>query len=93
MFYVIAAFGLVAFIFLCCFTLYFRLFTDLAAPGWTSILTVASFFGTLNALGIAILGEYVSRIYDQVRNRPAFLIDRTVNFDTVREPKGPQSGP
>ena len=62
------------------FTLYHRLFTGLAIPGWTSIMMTASFFGALNALGIAILGEYVLRIYDQVRARPLFLVDRRTNF-------------
>jgi polyisoprenyl-phosphate glycosyltransferase len=63
------------------YALYCRLFTDLAIPGWTSHVVIGSFFGALNALGICTLGEYVIRIYDQVRNRPMYLIDRTVNFD------------
>jgi dolichol-phosphate mannosyltransferase len=45
-----------------------------------------SFFGALNALGIAVLGEYVTRIYDQVRSRPMYLVDRRVNLsDEFRE--------
>ena len=43
-------------------------------------MLVGSFFGALNALGISILGEYVIRIYDQVRGRPLYLVDRTVNM-------------
>ena len=46
------------------------------------ILT-GSFFGALNALGISILGEYVIRIYDQVRGRPLYVVDRSVNFANV----------
>ncbi len=63
------------------FSLFCKLFTDLAIPGWTSHILIGSFFGALNALGISILGEYVIRIYDQVRARPLYLIDRTVNLD------------
>lgn len=62
------------------FALFCKLFTDLAIPGWTSYMLMGSFFGALNALGISILGEYVIRIYDQVRGRPQFVVDRTVNF-------------
>ena len=40
------------------------------------------FLRALNALGISILGEYVIRIYDQVRGRPLYLVDRTVNMET-----------
>jgi polyisoprenyl-phosphate glycosyltransferase len=53
-------------------------FTGMAIPGWASITSVAAFFGGLNAFGIAILGEYVVRIHDQVRNRPTFVVDRIV---------------
>ena len=36
----------------------------------------------MNALGIGILGEYVVRIYDQVRAHPLFLVARRVNFES-----------
>lgn len=68
---------------LTCFTLYSRLFAGTAIPGWTSHLLTASFFGALNALGISMLGEYAVRIYDQVRGRPLYLVDRTRNFETA----------
>lgn len=84
MFYAIAALSLLACAALCGFTLYHKVFTGLAIPGWTSITIAASFFGALNALGIGILGEYVIRIYDQVRARPMFIVEREVNF-TRRE--------
>ncbi|MBX3411843.1 MAG: glycosyltransferase [Pirellulales bacterium] len=57
---------------------------DGAAP-WVLPILGASFFAALNALGIAMLGEYVLRIYDQVRGRPIYLVDRTVNFTTREE--------
>jgi dolichol-phosphate mannosyltransferase len=63
------------------FTLYHRLFTGLAVPGWASITIVASLFGALNSLGIAVLGEYVIRIYDQVRGRPQFIVSSYQNFE------------
>jgi glycosyltransferase involved in cell wall biosynthesis len=62
------------------FSLFCKLFTELAIPGWTSYILIASFFGAINALGISIVGEYVVRIYDQVRQRPIYLVDRKVNF-------------
>ena len=63
------------------FALYCRLFTNLAIPGWTSNVLVESFFGAVNALGISMLGAYVARIYDQVRQRPLYLVERSVNTD------------
>ncbi len=63
------------------FTLYHKLFTGLAIPGWASMTIIGSFFGAVNALGIGVLGEYVVRIYDQVRNRPQFIVSRTRNIN------------
>lgn len=79
-FYAIAGTSLLACGGLAVFALYHKLVTGLAIPGWTSITLTASLFGALNALGIAILGEYVIRIYDQVRARPLFVVSRKVNF-------------
>ena len=62
------------------FCLYHKVLTGQAIPGWASVMMTASFSGALNAVGIAILGEYVTRIYDQVRGRPMYLVARKVNF-------------
>jgi len=80
LFYAIGGLAAVVFVGLASFSLFCRLFTDLAIPGWTSHILTGSFFGALNALGICMLGEYVVRIYDQVRARPLYLVDRTVNL-------------
>jgi dolichol-phosphate mannosyltransferase len=77
-FYTIGYAALGLFLALTVACLYVRVFTDLAIPGWTSYILSASFFGALNALGISMLGEYVIRIYDQVRGRPLYIIDRVV---------------
>lgn len=78
-FYAIGGAAAAVFLGLGGYSLFCKLFTDLAIPGWTSHILTGSFFGALNALGICILGEYVVRIYDQVRARPLYLVDRTVN--------------
>ena len=80
-FYGIAVLAAVLFVALGAFTVYHKLVTGLAVLGWTSTVMTACFFGALNALGIAILGEYILRIYDQVRARPLFIVERSVNFD------------
>lgn len=61
------------------FVLYHKILTGAAIPGWASTMITASFFGALNALGISLLGEYVIRIYDQVRSRPIFVTDDVKN--------------
>lgn len=78
-FYAIAAMSMLVCLLFCGYTLFFKLFTDKAVLGWTSTVIVGSFFGALNALGIGVLGEYVVRIYDQVRGRPKFIVARETN--------------
>ncbi len=80
-FYVIAISAMGLFVGLGGYSVFCKLFTDRAIPGWTSHILTGSFFGALNALGICILGEYVTRIYDQVRHRPLYLVERTVNLE------------
>ena len=82
-FYVIGYSALAVFLCLSGYALFCKLFTTLAIPGWTSHVLSASFFGAVNAMGISILGEYVTRIYDEVRGRPQYVVARTVN---VAEP-------
>lgn len=79
-FHVIGVAATAVFLGLSGFSLFCKLFTDLAIPGWTSYILSGSFFGALNAMGIAILGEYVIRIYDQVRGRPLYLVERMINM-------------
>jgi len=56
--------------------LYHKFFTGLAVVAWASQLVAIAFFGGINLLGISVLGEYVARIYDEVRGRPIYIIDR-----------------
>jgi dolichol-phosphate mannosyltransferase len=83
--------ALTVFVGLSGYALFCKLFTDLAIPGWASHVLSASFFGALNALGISILGEYVIRIYDQVRGRPLYLVARRVNFDEPTSAESPDA--
>jgi glycosyltransferase involved in cell wall biosynthesis len=79
-FYVFAYSSLATFLLLGGYALYCKALTTLSVPGWTSNVLVASFFGAINSLGICILGEYVIRIYDQVRGRPLFVVEQTRNL-------------
>lgn len=49
-------------------------------PGWTSIMVTVTFFAGIQLLGIWILSEYIGRIYDEARNRPQYIIDKTINI-------------
>lgn len=65
------------------FTLYHKLISGLAVKAWASNLITITFFGGLNLFGIGIIGEYISRIYNEVRARPRYIIDRTATGHRV----------
>jgi polyisoprenyl-phosphate glycosyltransferase len=45
-------------------------------PGWASIFTIVSFFSGFQLFFLGVLGEYVTLIFDEVKGRPRYLIDR-----------------
>jgi dolichol-phosphate mannosyltransferase len=47
-------------------------------PGWTAIVVVLSIFASVQFLMIGILGEYVGRIYEEVKRRPLYIVAEKV---------------
>lgn len=52
-------------------------------PGWASLMVVTSLLGSAILMSMSVLGEYVGKIYEQVKGRPLYLVARTFN---VAEP-------
>ena len=48
--------------------------------GLPTIVLVVTFFAGLQLLSLGVIGEYIGRIYEEVRNRPLYIIDKTVNM-------------
>ena len=51
-----------------------RLFSDNAVPGWASVLLPLLFIGSVQLLCLGIIGEYLSKIYEEVKRRPKYHI-------------------
>lgn len=59
--------------------------------GIPTITVLILFIGGVQLAGIGLLGEYIGRIYEEVRHRPLYIVDRAVNV-MVREPRGQRTG-
>jgi len=46
-------------------------------PGWTSTVLPVLFLGGLQLLSIGVLGEYIGKIYLEVKHRPRFIVEET----------------
>jgi len=49
--------------------------------GLTTTVILISFFAGVQLLGLGLIGEYVGRIYDEVKKRPKYILDKKINFD------------
>lgn len=70
-----------SFIYLLC-AIIFKLFNVInTVPGWMSIVAISLFFNGIVLLVLGIMGEYVGRIYDEVKARPLYVVNEFVNFN------------
>lgn len=64
---IVAAFCLVM------WALYVHIISGATVPGWTSLMIVVLFFSSIQFLLIGLLGEYIGKIFLQVRGRPGYI--------------------
>lgn len=63
---------------LICYALFQKIFLqETTIKGWTSLMISVLFIGGIQLLCIGIIGEYISRLGDNIRNRPLYIIDET----------------
>lgn len=66
------------------YALYGRLIGGDVVRGWASIIVAIFFLGGVQLLTIGIVGEYVGRIYEEIKRRPLYLIRRGEGFEDVQ---------
>ena len=56
--------------------------------GWTSIMFTLCLIGSFNLIGLSMVGEYVAKIFEEVKGRPLYIIDpiRSRNLKADDEP-------
>lgn len=49
-------------------------------PGYATIVVTIMFFGGVQLLSVGILGEYLARIFEEVKHRPKYIVDKKIGF-------------
>lgn len=58
----------------------FSYFCGYAIKGWTSLMFAASFFNGIIILSLGIIGEYLSKVFTEVKARPLYQIEEVINL-------------
>lgn len=62
------------------YTLFSLIFGD-TVPGWASLMCLTAFIGGMILLSLGIIGEYVGKIYEEIKGRPTYIVAEEINFD------------
>jgi len=55
-----------------------RHFTGNTVSGWSSLMISIWFLGGLNLLALGLVGEYIGRVYGEVKARPRYIVEQTI---------------
>jgi len=67
-------------LFLILYVLYGYFFSDKAVSGWASTLIIVIFFSGIQLVSLGLVAQYVANIFDEVKNRPEYIIAQKINF-------------
>ena len=59
-------------------------FPDLVSSGITTVLLTILFFGAINLSAIALVGEYIAKIFEEVKHRPHFIRRSIIREGEIR---------
>lgn len=60
-------------------------FTGKVVPGWTSLILSIWFLGGLQLLAIGLVGQYIGKIYIEVKHRPRYTIEKVLTEENSKE--------
>jgi glycosyltransferase involved in cell wall biosynthesis len=61
----------------------------LDVPGYASLLSVILFFNGISLIGIGVIGEYLGRIFTEVKARPLYIVAETIGLDAAEDLREP----
>lgn len=81
---IVGGFGILSVIISICILIYsilsFAFKWNNLTPGWTSLMCTVTFLGGVILISLWMIGEYIARIYDETKQRPQYIVDKTINI-------------
>ncbi len=62
------------------YAVYIRFFTNQAIAGWTSVLVTVLFIGGVQLIFLGVIGEYLSRVYEESKQRPFYIVSKKIGI-------------
>jgi glycosyltransferase involved in cell wall biosynthesis len=62
------------------------------APGFPTLVISVMFFAGVQLISLGVIGEYLGRIYEEVKGRPLFVVTREIGLDGTSKPGSSDSG-
>jgi polyisoprenyl-phosphate glycosyltransferase len=62
------------------------------APGFPTLIISVMFFAGVQLISLGVIGEYLGRVYEEVKGRPLFVVSREIGLGTDRDPKTAERG-
>ena len=62
------------------YAIYIRFFTSRAIAGWTSVMVAVLLIGSVQLVFLGIIGEYLSRVFDETKKRPLYIVSKKIGF-------------
>jgi len=63
------------------YAFFIRLLTDSWVQGWAMLFIAMLFLGGVQLVFLGILGEYIGRIFGEVKQRPLYLVQKRLGFE------------
>ncbi|MAF02831.1 glycosyltransferase family 2 protein [Herbaspirillum huttiense F1] len=73
------------------YALFLRIFTQVWVEGWTALMIAVLFIGGVQLVSIGILGEYIGRIYSEIKRRPLYVVSEYIGYAPEARIEGSRS--